>query len=80
MRIDFGMELVYISDSCLMLFMFVNSPSETLFFYDSIIDLNDFTHRKDMIVHDFPMCNSYQVLHQMFMRFGIDIVPISVPF
>ena len=64
---DLGL-IVYI---CLMSFLFAHSPCETLLFDDSVVQLHDFTHRKNNIVHYFPHRFHYICLHGFVMRGGI---------
>ena len=55
----------------LLVFTFAHSPCEALFFDYCIVDLHDFTHRKNMIFRDSPYLVRYRFLHWFFIIFGI---------
>ena len=70
--IDFAKEFNIISNVFLMIFPFAHSPCDTLFFDNSIIDLHDFTHPKNMFFHYVPYIVRSQFLHGCLMLCGIE--------
>ena len=53
-----------------MIFLFAHSPYGTLFSDDSMVDLHDSTHRKNMIVHNCPYLFRYMCWPKCSDEFG----------
>ena len=77
--IDLVKELGCIFNVLLLVVGFEHAPCETLVFDDSIIDLHDFIHRKNMNYYEFPNIFQYQFWHAFLMSFVIDFGTILIP-